>query len=256
MAKRHSIIILLFVIIASAVVFVHSLSLKQPCTVRICQNKDCRSRYPSTAAAGETLARTFRDLVAPSGLSQVAVEASECLGQCGRGPNVAVNCNGNGGGRDKMYYGVVDPQTAAAILEVSCDYDPPPMLLAAADVMARAGKATSPSKKVSLLTSAVDALSGDSTLSSASAVARALVLRADARMDADPTDTGGEALGDAQRAAELGPSYGKAWRTLADAREAGGDFSGAVEAVRRWAEAEPSLARKAKGEVERLIARM
>lgn len=249
-----------FIFIITGVNLAHSLSSGPACTVRVCQNKDCRGRFPSSAAAGETLVRTFTDLVAPSEIGRVVtVEASECLGQCGRGPNVAIKCDDGccgGGSSEKMYFCVADPTTAAAILEVSCDYDAPPMLLAAADVISRAGKATSPTKKESLLSSVIDTLSADSALSRSSTVARALVLRADARLEANPTDTGGGALEDAERAAEMEPSYGKAWRVLADAREARGNLKGAIEAVGRWGETEPSLARKAKAEVGRLKSRM
>lgn len=249
-------LVLSVVVISVWAILAHSLASRPTCTVRVCQNKDCRGRYPSSAAAGETLVRTFDDLLAPSEDGRVLIEASECLGQCGRGPNVAVRLDGGRSGPEKMYFGVTDPQTAAAVLEVSCDYDVPTMLLAASDVIARAGKATSPSKKISFLSSVIDTLSTDSALSSASVLARAFALRADARLEANPTDGSEGALDDAQRAAELDPECGKTWRILADAREAAGDISGAIEAVKRWASAEPSLERKAKGEVERLLARM
>ena len=113
--------------------------------------------------------------------------------------------------------------------------------------------ATSPSKQERLLTSVVDALSSDPILALSSANARALMLRADARLECMPPKVDG-AVEDSRRATVLDPAYGKAWRVLADAEEKAGNMEGAISAVRRWGEAEPDLIQKARREIERLRA--
>jgi hypothetical protein len=59
-------------------------------------------------------------------------------------------------------------------------------------------------------------------------------------------------LKDALDASILTDLNGRAWRIIADAKEAMGDIQGAMEAVILWAEKNPSFSAKAKKELDRL----
>lgn len=114
-------------------------------------------------------------------------------------------------------------------------------------------KATSPSKKETLLTSAVDALTKDQdpSLLNSYAHAHTLFLRADARLEMKPPNVDG-AINDARMSVKINPTCRKAWRVLASAEEAGGDLKSAMEAVSEWAKVDPAFASKAKKEIQRL----
>ena len=60
------------------------------------------------------------------------------------------------------------------------------------------------------------------------------------------------AINDARMAVQIVSNEIKAWRVLATANEAGGDFEGAISAVREWVKVDASFATKAKREIERL----
>lgn len=105
--------------------------------VKICQNKDCRKRFSPRAPDG-SLVDVVRDLFPSSSdnTNNIAVESSGCLSQCGRGPNVCVVEADSG--KERLFFGVDSASTAAAILDVSCDYDPPVDLILAADKISKA----------------------------------------------------------------------------------------------------------------------
>ena len=113
--------------------------------------------------------------------------------------------------------------------------------------------ATSPSKKESTLTSAIETLSegGDHALLNSFARAHALVLRSDARLDEAPPDVDG-AVADAILACQISPTERRAWRVLASAHEAGGNLRDAMEAIQESARVDPSFSTKAKLERSRL----
>mmetsp|Transcript_2 Transcript_2/g.10 ORF Transcript_2/g.10 Transcript_2/m.10 type:complete len:172 (+) Transcript_2:761-1276(+) len=144
--------------------------------------------------------------------------------------------------------------------------------------------ATSPSKKETLLTSAISALTKDDdpTLVNSFARAHALYLRADARLDllassssssssSSPTSTTPPtantatpnnnnnnnilygAVNDAKLSTQIHPTEGRAWRTLARVQEANGSIKEAMDAVEEWARLNPSFRTKAKREMERLV---
>ena len=102
------------------------------CVIKICHHKDCVKR-----GGGKPLLNTFRDLL-PGGSNSVplvAIESSGCLSQCGKGPNVfAVGCDG----KEKLYFGVEDPTTASAVLDVATGQEYPINLLVAATSIAEA----------------------------------------------------------------------------------------------------------------------
>ena len=105
--------------------------------VKICQNKDCRKRFSPRAPDG-SLVDVVRDLFPSSSdnTNSIAVESSGCLSQCGKGPNVCVAEADSG--KERLFFGVDSASTAAAILDVSCDYDPPVDLILAADKISKA----------------------------------------------------------------------------------------------------------------------
>ena len=113
--------------------------------------------------------------------------------------------------------------------------------------------ANAPTKKEQLLTSAINQLSKDENplLLKSYAHGHALYLRADARLEKSPPDVAG-AINDARMAVQIVSNEIKAWRVLATANEAGGDFEGAISAVREWVKVDASYATKAKREIERL----
>ena len=110
--------------------------------------------------------------------------------------------------------------------------------------------ATSPSKKEKLLNSAIEALSKDNDpiLQNSFAIAHALYLRADTRLE---TNIEG-AIADATKASKIAPNEGKVWRVLACSLEADGRIKDAIDALSRMAKVDPSYATKARKEIERL----
>ena len=102
--------------------------------LKICQNKDCRKRFSPRAPDG-SLVDTIQDLL-PSSSDDIAIEPSGCLSQCGKGPNMCVVEATTG--KERLFFGVDSASTAAAILDVACDYDPPVDLILAADKISKA----------------------------------------------------------------------------------------------------------------------
>lgn len=232
---------------------------------------------------------TFRDLLPASSSSSednssgntiVSIESSGCLSQCGKGPNISVvspvveNGNNNNGENmnEKMYFGVEDVTTASAVLDVVTGEEYPIHLLVAAASIAEAEHATSPSKKETLLTSAISAITKDDdpALVNSFAHAHALYLRADARLDLlassssttqttiTTTTTPNNnilygAVNDAKKSTRIHPTEGRAWQTLSRVQEANGNIQEAMDAVEEWARLNPSFGTKAKREMERLV---
>jgi len=248
--------------------------------IQVCQNKDCQKRF-QTYSPGETLVQTFHDLLPPrqqSSLSDssryvankevVSIESAGCLGKCGNGPNVCCIRNGVGGNAKKVeriFTAVEDALMASVVLEVGGDFDSPDTLLVAVDSIAKATRATTLEKKIKILTRVVKSLLSDSTLCKSTALAHALVLRADAYLEQIPpssslTDNNLEvtkdAYNDVQKAIEINHYVddGRAYRILADVQELSGNVLGAMEAVTKWAEVNPSFRTKAKKELARLSA--
>ena len=103
------------------------------CVVKICHNKDCTKK-----GGGETLLNTFRDLIPGESNSVdpgITIERSGCLSQCGKGPNVVVIGDDN---EEKLYFGVEDPTTASAVLDVATGEEYPINLLVAATYIVQA----------------------------------------------------------------------------------------------------------------------
>eukprot|EP00804_Cyclotella_cryptica_P016079 CCRYP_004204-RA/>CCRYP_004204-RA protein AED:0.04 eAED:0.04 QI:464/0.75/0.8/1/0.5/0.4/5/3251/183 len=165
-------------------------------------------------------------------------------------PNVSVLTSGN---EEKLYFGVSDVTTASAILDVSTGVEYPIQLLVAADLISQVDIEKAPARKEQLLTSAITQLSKEENplLLKSYAHGHALYLRADARLEKSPPDVAG-AIHDARMAVKIVPTEIRAWRVLASANEAGGDFDGAISAVKEWVKVDASFATKAKREIERL----
>lgn len=183
----------------------------------------------------------------------MVVESSGCLSQCGKGPNVKVVVHKRDGKEEKMYFGVEDPTTASAVIDVATGEDYPIYLLVAATSIYEAKHATSLSKKEKLLTSAISAVDKDEdpTLQNSFAHAHALSLRADVRLDMTPPNIDG-AIADAKLASQKSPSERRIWRVLASALEAGGRIDEAIDAISELVRVDPSFSTKSKKEIKRL----
>ena len=115
----------------------NSIALAPDHIIRVCQNKDCRKRFSPRAPDG-SLVQTVQDLLPADGddSPKISIESSGCLSQCGKGPNVCVeNCNT---GKERLFFGVDSASSAAAILDVACDYDPEINIILAADKISKA----------------------------------------------------------------------------------------------------------------------
>jgi hypothetical protein len=101
--------------------------------LRVCQNKDCCQRFTQDAY---NLVETFQDLVDPSSSSTIAIESSDCLSQCGKGPNVqSVALK-----KETLHHGIENAAAAAVLLEELSGAPVPPTLLAAVNVLGKAQK--------------------------------------------------------------------------------------------------------------------
>lgn len=226
--------------------------------IQVCQNKDCQKRFQKFSSS-ETLVQTFSDLLPPSNNAAVIVESAGCLGQCGQGPNVSISRSSDGRS-EKIFGSVDDGMMASAILEVGGGIDSPDLLLIAVEAIGRSTRATSPEKKIKILTPAIISLlsekSNSNSLDESTALAHALVLRADAYLEQTllslDSNTIHDAHADAQMAISINHLDGRAYRVLADAEEALGNVIGAMEAVSKWAEVNPSFGTKARNELARL----
>jgi len=248
------------------------------CNIKICQNKGCVKNFPSKYDGG--LPQTIADLTLPSSTSTSTtptIETTGCLSQCQNGPNLQIN--------DRVFGRVDDIGMTAAILEVGADMNMDGkemgLLMAAVEGMAKAQQqSNNPDKAMTILTKVVDSLVNADTdvadLKQSTAMAHALILRADLRLEMFSTTlmlarsrsnqsveveegegdldyTGIQfALEDALRAVEIDTLDGRGWRVVADAKEAMGDVLGAMDAVSKWATCNPSFVVKAKNEMDRL----
>ncbi len=104
--------------------------------IKICQNKHCKKEFPSNSNGGD-LIQMVQDLIPPADAEGVSIEASGCFSHCGSGPNVCIQHNNN---RERVFNGVSDVQTAAAILEVGAAIDTPVALMVAVNMMAQANR--------------------------------------------------------------------------------------------------------------------
>ena len=137
----------LFVFLIGFVHYPTTLSLSQgPITTRIkvCQNKDCQKRFHKFSQT-ETLVQTFSDIIPPSASSNVAIESTGCLSQCGNGPNVSISGSVSGGEQTEKIFGGVDGALmASAVLEVGGGIGSPDLLLIAAEAIAKSTRGTFP----------------------------------------------------------------------------------------------------------------
>lgn len=88
--------------------------------------------------------------------------------------------------------------------------------------------------------------------STSNVMAHALLIRADSYLELGSLNNPQLALDDATRAAGINHLHGRAYRAKADAYEALGDVSHAMEAVEEWANSNSAFMSKAKNELSRL----
>jgi len=186
------------------------------------------------------------DLIPPDDADKVTIESTGCLSHCGSGPNVCIKHNN----RERVFNGVNDVQTAAAILEVGGEIDTPVDLMVAVNKIAQANRRPNAGKKIDIFDKLVSSLE-DANLSNSNAMSHALILRADAYLDFD-VNKPQKALQDATRASQINHFNGRAFRVIADAYEAMGDVLNAMENIEKWAQVNPAFASKAKNELSRL----
>jgi hypothetical protein len=132
-----------------AVPEVHALSNKNAAAsttlIQVCQNKDCCKRFARSTSS--SLVEIMENLVPPcSSTTDIRVEASGCLSQCDKGPNVQIittpKMGSGGSSRPQIHFGVTDVISAASILELSLpdNFDVPSKLLAATDLLTQANE--------------------------------------------------------------------------------------------------------------------
>ena len=155
--RRPSLILVISLILAifqetNSLLFMSSVKV----TIGVCQNEDCRKRFPVSSGEGGCF-RMVRDIIPPPLLDEngessenreILVESVGCIGKCGKGPNIAIQLDPplrksdstSAGG--VIYSGVTEAHVAAAALQ-EADIFPegvPNLLLAAVDVMAKADR--------------------------------------------------------------------------------------------------------------------
>ena len=112
--------------------------------------------------------------------------------------------------------------------------------------------AQSPDDKLMFLNSVIRKLD-ETDLSESSANARAHFLRAQLCLDLGENE---KAKIDARKAVSLRPDNlplpTNAWRIVADTEEATGNYAGAIEALQKWGETNPSFTTKVSKEITRL----
>jgi ATP/maltotriose-dependent transcriptional regulator MalT len=111
--------------------------------------------------------------------------------------------------------------------------------------------ASSFDEKHRFLNSVVSVLEGEPELAQSSALARALVSRAQARYEDQHTE---EALGDALRATSMKSTSWNAlsWRMVADCYKTLGKPDEAIAALREWGSCEPAFRSKVNREIQEL----
>ena len=115
----------------------------QPHEVRICQNKDCCRQW----TLAQNLPETVQDLLPPDA-APVQVQATGCLSQCGKGPNLTMQNNNNNqnglasSSQQVMLHAVQGPMALAAELQEQLGIRVPSKLLASVTVMDKARKGT------------------------------------------------------------------------------------------------------------------
>lgn len=107
--------------------------------IKVCQNKDCCSRWKHTSPFPDVLS----DMLEKNGAA-VTIETTSCLGQCGNGPNLSITLPRSG---EMFLRGLHDATTAAAHLEALLVGEEdavqiPSKLLAAVNVLDKAQKGT------------------------------------------------------------------------------------------------------------------
>ena len=239
--------------------------------VRVCQNKHCCRR----ANNGDVL-QTMHNLIDTSG-EEVVVEASGCLSECDKGPNVELTVDG----KTTLLHGIVDAQTCAFQLGESA-LQIPKILMAASKVMEQSQQFSENGQfeeAIRFLTSVIDKLEASPAVSPATAAnAHAHALRAQAFLELaiqnqEESDPVAASISDAKRVVQdfsgvaTSKSLAMAYRTWTDAElflaeqeqlkvqetERPKDFSKVVAVLKEWYQAQPMYRTKLQGEIQGLL---
>jgi len=224
--------------------------------VRVCQNRDCCRQWKHP----QNLPETLQDLLSPDADS-VEVEITGCLSQCGKGPNLLIthSDSGTSSSSSQLVQGVTDPVLLSNELKDRLGIRVSSKLVAAVTVMGRATQgsptATTFEEKERYLTSVIQVLRSDPLLRTSTANMRCHVMRAQVRCEYGMPE---EALRDLSEATVITNNntnrvlLGLAWRTRADCYRALGQMEKAEEALREWAENDPSRRTKAMKEIQEI----
>lgn len=105
--------------------------------IKVCENKNCLKQFP-VAAGVDGIFQVLSDLIHPQA-SNIVLQSSGCLSQCGRGPNICVTSKQ----KSSIFFGVKDAYIASSLLKDECNIEISPLLLAAVDLMSQANRGTS-----------------------------------------------------------------------------------------------------------------
>eukprot|EP00531_Pseudo-nitzschia_arenysensis_P002418 CAMPEP_0116131280 /NCGR_PEP_ID=MMETSP0329-20121206/8923_1 /TAXON_ID=697910 /ORGANISM="Pseudo-nitzschia arenysensis, Strain B593" /LENGTH=299 /DNA_ID=CAMNT_0003625703 /DNA_START=116 /DNA_END=1015 /DNA_ORIENTATION=- len=250
--------------------------------VKVCQNKHCCRR-----ANNRDILQTMHNLI-DTGDKEVVVEASGCLSQCDKGPNVELSIDGD----KALLHEMVDAQTCTFQLGEASTSKPllpavPKILVAASKVMEQSQQFSANGQfeeAIRFLTSAIDKLEVSPAVSpSTPANAHAHALRAEARLqlarkrDGPASDQDNDVvaacIADAKRvvqdlsAAATPKSLSLAYRAWTDAElflaeeqqrqeeetSKKRDITRVVAVLREWYQAQPMYRTKLQGEIQGLL---
>lgn len=240
--------------------------------VRVCQNKHCCKR----ANNGDVL-QTMHNLIDTTN-EKVVVEASGCLSECDKGPNVELTI----GAETILLHGMVDAQTCAFQLGESSFPQVPKILVAASKVMEQSQQFSEQGQHeeaIRFLTSVIDKLEVSPVVSPFTAAnAHAHALRAQAFLELaiqkkEDNDSVAASISDAKRvvqdlsAVATSKSLAMAYRTWTDAElflaeqeqlkveenAIPKDFSKVVAVLKEWYRAQPMYRTKLQGEIQGLL---
>jgi len=223
--------------------------------IKVCQSKTCTKQHGSQL---RSLVTVMQDLIHTSNntnsmTTTMNVEATGCLTQCGRGPNLAVVSSSKTNQQETLYRLVDSPQAAAIVLEEVSGIPVPSILIAACNVMQKAETEIDANRKELLLNSVIHALTSSSSPSSnfhnSHALSSAFTMRALNRIQLF-NYTG--AIEDAKLVTENIPNDATAFRILAQAYEGLGNYPSAIQALQKLIQANSAFATKATKDIQRL----
>lgn len=185
--------------------------------VLVCQSSDC------TGKCSGALFRDLEDLCFGSG---VAVEQTQCLDHCGKGPNIQIVIKGKA---PKIIEKIDSFKVVEKILKSEVGVDVKKLYKQVAEIKYEIRRSKAKDDKLSKIDKAFKALGGEEKAKEQEPqqAASILILRAKEAIEKDPK----RALSDAEKAAELDPLSGQAVIIQALAHEKLGNWEQAEKAA-------------------------